>query len=125
MSNLVAWLQEAAEEGNPDAQAVLGKMYYLGSSVPQCFSEAFVWTALAAKNGDQHALILKDKAEKQLSTAQLIAANQRVQQRFEKVHRPGASAEGLTHGQGELDSVAGRESDKRPCDTGRWKNKAP
>ena len=121
MRSLVVWLREAAAEGNSDAQAVLGKMYYLGRGVPQCFSEAFVWTSLAAENGDKHVATLRDNAEKQLSTAQLMAANQRAHLLLEKLHRPGTSAEGQTHGQGEFDSVAGRQSDKRPYDTGHRK----
>src|SRR5476651_768958 len=39
----------AAEQGNSDAQLLLGKMYEKGEGVPQNYSEALKWYRLAAQ----------------------------------------------------------------------------
>ena len=41
-----------AEQGNTEAQIVLGWMYYNGEGVPQDFAEAAAWYRKAAKQGD-------------------------------------------------------------------------
>ena len=41
-----------AEQGNIDAQAMLGEMYWLGDGVPQDYKTAVKWFTLAAKQGD-------------------------------------------------------------------------
>ena len=43
--------REKAEQGIPDSQYNLGKMYYKGLGVPQDYKEAVKWTRLAAKQG--------------------------------------------------------------------------
>ena len=42
----------AAEQGNTEAQIVLGWMYYNGEGVPQDFAEAAAWYRKAAEQGD-------------------------------------------------------------------------
>ena len=41
----------AAEQGNADAQALLGDMYYTGQGVSQDYQEAVKWYRLAAEQG--------------------------------------------------------------------------
>ena len=41
-----------AEQGNAEAQIVLGWMYYNGEGVPQDFAEAAAWYRKAAEQGD-------------------------------------------------------------------------
>ena len=44
-------LREQAEQGDPAAQAELGRRYYAGQGVPQDHAEAARWTQLAAGQG--------------------------------------------------------------------------
>lgn len=41
-----------ATQGHPDAQALLGKMYYKGEGMSENYHEAFKWWQLAAQQGD-------------------------------------------------------------------------
>ncbi len=45
-------LKPLAEDGNPEAQHVLGLMYTLGTGVPQDYDEATRWLTLAATEGN-------------------------------------------------------------------------
>jgi len=45
-------IQEAAEQGDPDAQFKLGVLYYSGEGVPQDLTEARKWILKAAEQGD-------------------------------------------------------------------------
>lgn len=45
------WFRKAAEQGNPEAQAKLGLMYYDGRGVKQSFAEALSWELKAAQQG--------------------------------------------------------------------------
>lgn len=49
------WIRKAAVAGYPYAQGFLGALYADGAGVPQNDSEAYVWWAVAAANGDEHA----------------------------------------------------------------------
>jgi TPR repeat protein len=44
-----------AEQGNPKAQSLLGKMYRKGQGVARNPAQAFVWFSLAARRGDARA----------------------------------------------------------------------
>lgn len=44
-----------AEQGNPKAQSVLGKMYRKGQGVARIPAQAFMWFSLAARRGDGRA----------------------------------------------------------------------
>ena len=44
-----------AEQGNPKAQSVLGKMYRKGQGVARNPAQAFMWFSLAARRGDARA----------------------------------------------------------------------
>lgn len=45
-----------AEDGWPDAQAILGRLYYIGMGVPQNYQAAHEWFKRAAAQGDGDAL---------------------------------------------------------------------
>lgn len=44
-----------AEQGNPKAQSLLGKMYRKGQGVARNPAQAFMWFSLAARRGDARA----------------------------------------------------------------------
>ena len=48
----VRWYRLGAEQGNSDAENMLGLMYYEGSGVPQDSQQAKEWFLRAAKQGD-------------------------------------------------------------------------
>ena len=82
----VKWFRKAAEQGEADGQACLGRMYYDGKGVPQDDGEAYTWIAVAAANG--HALA-KDNlvlVKGRLNQDQLAVAQQRATQLFEKIN---------------------------------------
>ena len=49
------WFQKAAEQGNADAQRLLGLCYYTGDGVEKDLSEAVKWTRKAAEQGNAKA----------------------------------------------------------------------
>jgi TPR repeat protein len=46
------WYRRAAEQGEIDAQSILGAMYYQGQGVPQDYAEAAQWYRRAAEQGE-------------------------------------------------------------------------
>ena len=52
MSQIVAWLRKAGEQGHLSAQTWLASIYYDGEKVPQDKAEAAVWLRKAAGQGD-------------------------------------------------------------------------
>ena len=48
----VEWYRQAAEQGNAEAQSLLGVMYNLGQGVPQDYNQAVKWHLKAAEQGD-------------------------------------------------------------------------
>ena len=49
------WLRKAAEQGNRNAQVVLGGLYSDGQGVPQDNTRAVFWYRKAAEQGDDYA----------------------------------------------------------------------
>ncbi len=47
----VYWYKRAAQEGLPEAQYALGKLYYMGRGVTQSLEKSLYWFTLAAKKG--------------------------------------------------------------------------
>jgi len=72
------WSRKAAEQGDAMAQLNLGLMYGIGLGVKQNYSEAYVWSSLAAASGHGNAMSIRDKLSVQLSPADLKAAQGRV-----------------------------------------------
>jgi TPR repeat protein len=46
------WIRLAADQGHPNALALLGEMYSKGRGAPQDYVEALKWHRLAAEQGD-------------------------------------------------------------------------
>jgi TPR repeat protein len=46
------WIQTGAEEGNPEAQYLLGVAYYQGDGVPQDYTKSFEWIHRSAEEGN-------------------------------------------------------------------------
>ena len=50
-SDMLRGYQKATEQGDADAQSMLGWMSYSGEGVPQDYMKAFEWLEKAAKQG--------------------------------------------------------------------------
>ena len=82
----VKWYRKAAEQGDAVAQYNLGIMYSDGRGVPQNYSEAYVWSSLAATSGDEDAVHNRDIYAKKLSSDALISAKQKAAKLYEKIN---------------------------------------
>lgn len=84
--------REAADQGDADAQALLGLMYEVGQGVPQDYVKAHMWLDLAASRGTavlqkSHA-VGRDRVATRM-TPQQIAKAQRLAQEW----KPGAKSQ--------------------------------
>jgi hypothetical protein len=77
----------AAEQGFASAQKNLGVQYGLGQGVPQSNAEAFIWSSIAAKSGDEGAVTNRDFAASQLSPTDLEAAQKRALTLYEGIQQ--------------------------------------
>ena len=68
-----------AEQGNPKAQSVLGKMYRKGQGVARNPSQAFMWFSLAARRGDARAKAELREISQAMTPQEIAAANQMAQ----------------------------------------------
>jgi uncharacterized protein len=64
----------AARSGNSDTQRVLGEMYAQGRGVPQNSVIAHQWLSLAAANGTEGAVELRDELAAKMTPAQITEA---------------------------------------------------
>lgn len=48
----LTWIRKAAEQGNADAECIVGGMYYFGDTVPKDYAQALVWYRKAADQGN-------------------------------------------------------------------------
>jgi TPR repeat protein len=46
------WIKKAAKQGSPDAQLILGRMYYYGKEIQKDYNAAAVWLEKAAAQGE-------------------------------------------------------------------------
>lgn len=58
ITEAMRWYRKAAEQGNPFAQQLLGKLLYEGKRVPKDVAEAFKWMRSAAEQGHILAQVL-------------------------------------------------------------------
>ena len=72
----VHWLTKSAEQGHAIAQSKLGLMYDDGRGVPRDYKKAYMWNNLAIHNGDPTARIIRDIVAKELSSQDLIEAQE-------------------------------------------------
>lgn len=73
------WLGQAARKGSADAQYRLAHSYATGTTGAVDNQEAYVWYSLALLNGDSRAKAEIDRQEALLSSDQLSAAQNRIQ----------------------------------------------
>ena len=71
------WIRKAAMAGHPYAQGFFGAMYADGVGVLQNDAEAYVWCAVAAVNGDEHAAENLERQARRLAPTTLLAAEAR------------------------------------------------
>tara|TARA_B110001450_G_C17565001_1_gene458415 strand:+ start:739 stop:975 length:237 start_codon:yes stop_codon:yes gene_type:complete len=62
-SQAVKWLKLAAEQNEPEAQYILGKIYAEGDGVIKSFKNAKYWTKLAYENNFNGAKVIWDEYE--------------------------------------------------------------
>ena len=80
----VKWYSLAAEQGNYFAQYNLGLRHAMGEGVPQDTVAAYAWFSVAAASGYADAAKNRDVSASQLSPDQLLQAQQRATELFEK-----------------------------------------
>ena len=68
-----------AENGNPKAQSVLGKMYRKGQGVTRNPAQAFMWFSLAARRGDARARAELREVSQAMSPQERSQANEMAQ----------------------------------------------
>ena len=73
----VKWYALAAEQGDAEAQFNLGVMYFEGQGVLQDYVTAHMWANIAAVNGNKIAPKLRNAIAKEMSPAQIHAAQKR------------------------------------------------
>ncbi|MGI9401401.1 MAG: tetratricopeptide repeat protein [Rhizobiaceae bacterium] len=76
-STAFAYFKKAADEGNSDAQALVGYMYANGQGVPIDLVSAYVWYELSAKRGNQNAAYNLKAIGSKLTPDQITVARQR------------------------------------------------
>ncbi len=70
----VKWTTLAAERGIASAQGNLGVMYAFGEGIPKDYVYAYMWGHIAAMNGSELGGKLRDDFEKQMTLADISAA---------------------------------------------------
>ena len=68
--------QPLAEQGDVQAQALLGLLYFDGRGVPQDYIHAHKWYNLGAANGEKLGVEARDILAKQMMSAQIAEAQQ-------------------------------------------------
>jgi TPR repeat protein len=72
------WYRLAAEQGDADAQYIVGVMYHNGEGVPQDYIVAHMWWNLSATKGNELArqnrdVVARDMTPDQIAEAQRLA----------------------------------------------------
>lgn len=72
-----SWFEQAAEQGDSDAQFLLGRMHYDGSSLSVDYVTAFQWFAIAAETGQPVAGRYRDGLAGRMTEAQVAEGTRR------------------------------------------------
>lgn len=83
----VKWFRKAAGWGHSQAQFLLGHMYYFGKGVPQDYVMAHLWLNLATTNGYADGAKARDIVAKEMTPAQIAAAQSRASACFNSNYR--------------------------------------
>jgi TPR repeat protein len=73
-SQAAGWYHKAAEQGNANAQFILGVMYEAGTGVPEDYVQAAKWLYLAKANG------AKEKLDEDIQSIELKMSHQQIEQ---------------------------------------------
>jgi hypothetical protein len=76
---------KAAEQGNIDAQLNLGVMYANGQGVIQSNKNAYIWSSIAAANGNKGGSKNRDILAKKLSNLTLDEAQKEATELYNKI----------------------------------------
>ena len=69
--NSVEQMRITAAQGKAEAQFNLGVMYKKGQGVPQDYAQAYMWVNLAAAQGVEDAVRMRDNLVKKLTASQI------------------------------------------------------
>jgi peptidoglycan hydrolase-like protein with peptidoglycan-binding domain len=75
-SNALNEFTPLANEGNPEAQYILGSMYAQGKGVLQDYAQAHAWFNLAASKGHEKAALYRDEIAMKMTSNQVARAQQ-------------------------------------------------
>jgi len=94
------WHTKAADQGVAGAQFNLGQMYWQGRGVVEDFVEAYKWFLLAGMNGSDVSAV-KESLKKEMTPAQIAAAQQKAKDYSERRHKADENHEPqVAHGTG-------------------------
>ncbi len=83
------WFLQAAEEGDAEAQFLLGRMHYDGNSLSIDNVTAYMWFDIAAENGLPVGARYREGIAKRMSDDEVSEAQQRAQA-WRSAHPPGS-----------------------------------
>src|SRR5258705_3922798 len=66
-----SWFEQAAEQGNSEAQFLLGRMHYDGNSLSTDYVTAYQWFAIAAETGQAVANRYRDGLARKMTEAEV------------------------------------------------------
>ena len=72
-----SWFEQAAEQGDSEAQFLLGRMHYDGNSLATDYVTAYQWFAIAAESGQAVASRYRDGLAERMTEAQVTEAARR------------------------------------------------
>ena len=72
-----SWFEQAAEQGDSEAQFLLGRMHYDGNSLATDYVTAYQWFAIAAEYGQAVAGRYRDGLAGRMTEAQVTEAERR------------------------------------------------
>jgi uncharacterized protein len=65
------WFQKAAEQGQAEAQLLLGTLFFWGAGVPHSYVMTFAWCEIAQAAGEADALECRDAALEHMTSAEM------------------------------------------------------
>ena len=72
-----SWFEQAAEQGDSEAQFLLGRMHYDGNSLPTDYVTAYQWFAISAQTGQPAASRYRDGLAGRMTEAEVTEGTRR------------------------------------------------
>ena len=76
-ASAVSWFEQAAAQGDSDAQFLLGRMHYDGNSLSTDYVTAYQWFAIAAETGQAVASRYRDGLARKMTEAEVTEGARR------------------------------------------------